>query len=173
MARIEDIAACQIILEEIQAIGATVILASDDEPDDNEADLILICSPRGNRKSLHVATHYQLPFLYKVFTDKPSEIEREGIRYQSGPIQPGPKTDFALLVRLTDTARRRKIFCLWGLRGAGTLGAAQFLNTPRNLARIHKEVGNQDFAVVIRVIYEDPRQPKSTSVESPFITFHT
>lgn len=171
LARIEDIAACQILVEDIRQFGAAGTLASDEETPDNESDLVLICSPRGNRLSRTVADQYRLPFTFESTPGHPSRIVKNGNLYQSGPEESGTKNDYALIARITDTTFRRKIFCLWGIRGAGTLGAARFLSEGSNLKRVHMAVGSRDFAVVIKVSYEDPRHPKHAAVESQFFMF--
>jgi hypothetical protein len=172
MARIEDIAAAQMIAETTEAVGREPVLANDDDPIDEKTDLVLICSAKGNRKSKELSEKMEtLPFAYEMFSDKPSEIVNVAsrVRYLSDPIGNGQRNDFALLARVTDPVSNRRLFCFWGIRGIGTLGAARFACHSPNLAQVNRSAGSGDFSVVLRVTYEDSLKPRSVVPESQII----
>jgi hypothetical protein len=172
MARIEDVAAAQMIAETAEAVGREPVLANDEEPIDERTDLVLICSAKGNRRSKELGTAMKaLPFAYEIFADRPSEIvnKTSRVRYVSDPIRSGDRNDFALLARITDPVNNRRVFYFWGIRGIGTLGAARFVCHSPNLAEVNRTAESGDFAVVLRVGYEDPLKPRSVAAESQII----
>lgn len=168
MARIEDIAAAQMIAEAAEAVGRQPFLANHDEPIDSSTDRVLICSPKGNWKSAEAATSLRLPFGFEVYPDRPSEIVNieSHTRYVCDTASTGTRNDFAILARVSDSATGRITYLLWGIRGIGTLGAARFASHSPLLAEVNRQAGERDFAMVLRVGYEDALKPQTVVPES-------
>lgn len=173
MARAEDIAAGHIITETVRRIGINGALYDDSQSIPDSDDLLLICGPRGNRLSAVWSERIKLPFKLELLPEQPEQPAQivnieSGVRYSNHVSQnhSGPKQDFALLVRGSDKANGRKVFMLWGLKGAGTVGAARFVTNSHNTRLINAVVGKGDFAVVLRIQYDDAQNPFNVILES-------
>lgn len=153
MARVEDILAIDTITEMLnrRKINYEIVDHSAELP--AKADLILVCSPKGNRRSLEALTKLDLPYSFDMKDlAKPYFIDIDNkVKFRSPMDRPDVKDikDIALIGRYTKKGKDRMVFLLWGIHGVGTLGAAKCSVNQAELKKLNREVGDHDFAVLI------------------------
>jgi hypothetical protein len=159
MARIEDVLAVQMLSSIFKRGGIRYRYQDDLQEIPMNTDVILVCSPKGNKHSAKFAQMDNLHFRFCIDnSSEPYFLEpHTGIEYRSPTDKTGEKIDFALVARYTDNNCRR-IFLFWGIHGVGTLGAVKFIENKMNLNRLWREVASNDFSVLVQAPYLSPRE---------------
>jgi len=113
-------------------------------------DVILLCSPKGNRHSREFVKNIVLPFNIEPINNGSKSFcyydSESQISYRS-PMDRSIKknVDIGMITRYIDKQNNRKVFFFWGIHAPGTLGAVKFAVNPSDLRGISKEVKDRSF----------------------------
>ena len=165
MARIEDERAGICIAKSLGKRGPKDPPYGDDERPPSEADLVLVCSPKGNSRSKLFQDKHSARLRYQfvassedpdkwVFLDTVTHSPHRSPMDLEGE----EKIDIGLVRRFTEDAPRRRVFCFWGIHGIGTLGAAEFSLQAADLRKIHEDAGAEDFEILVEVHFASSRE---------------
>ena len=148
MARVEDVMACQEVFAKLTGMGFKVTVGGDDRPHPRDANLVLVCGPKGNKASAKFAHEVHLPF--EVVENDGNWECRDNNTHQTykSPLDGGHGGDIAILGKVLDQAGN-SCYLLWGLHGAGTVGAARAFASDRFLEDTWKQVKNSEFIGII------------------------
>jgi hypothetical protein len=155
MARVEDILAIDTLMYMLKRRKMHYKIVGHSATVPQDADIILICSPKGNKKSEEIQK--TLPLAYSFNMDNPAKpyfVDKDTkVEYWSPGDKNAGNKDIALVGRYTKKDTGRKVFLLWGIHGAGTLGAAKCSIDGSQLDLLNRETGDNDFAVLVECEY--------------------
>jgi len=160
--RVEDEYAIQLLIDFFKEIKIKYTIQDHNKEIPNDADLILICSPKGNKQSEICSNNNQekLPFLFSedengkcFFVD-----QKTSTKYYSPSEFQDKKIDYGMVAKMTDDNPRRRIFLFWGIHGVGTLAALKFSIDGSNLKRIYRTNDCTNFAVLVKAPFRSRRE---------------
>ena len=149
MARVEDVMACQEVFAKLTSMGFKVTVGGDDEQSHpKNSNLVLVCGPKGNKVSDVLYHEVQLP--YEIVNDGSTwEFhDKKAHQVYKSPMDSGHQGDIAIFGKVVDQAGN-SCYLLWGLHGAGTVGAARAFADDRFLEDTWKKVKDNDFIGIV------------------------
>jgi hypothetical protein len=149
MTRVEDVMACQEVFAKLTSMGFKVTVGGDnDQHHPRDANLVLVCGPKGNKASAKFAHEVSLPF--EVIENNGAWECRDNNTHQvyKSPLDNGHEADIAIFGKAHDQAGN-SCYLLWGLHGPGTVGAARAFANDRFLGDTWKEVKDSEFIGLI------------------------
>lgn len=173
MAHVEDVLAIAKITRLLSELHQEYRLVDDSRELQPTEDLILICSPKGNKQSKHFAEDVNLPFVY-VYDPKCPCFRHKNEEFTAPMDIPGQNAhaDIALVAKLPETNPHRTVFLFWGLHGPGTLGAVHFAVERKKMTKIDKSVRKNGGAFLVNVPFRrvgnddnnGPREPRDCTL---------
>ncbi|MCP5046005.1 MAG: hypothetical protein GY940_02465 [bacterium] len=160
--RIEDEIAIQLFIELFKELKIDYSIQDHNKDIPNDSDVILMCSPKGNKQSKIFADIFKdkLPF---IFTKDEKGLfyfldDQTGTKYYSPLDYHDKKIDYGMIARITDHNATRNIYMFWGIHGAGTIAAAKFSLLSDKLKLIYQNYDYENFAVLIKASFESRRE---------------
>ncbi|MCH8043213.1 MAG: hypothetical protein IID44_05795 [Planctomycetes bacterium] len=159
--RAQDVLAIHELSLSLRGVGIECKINFDDRDVPDTIDLILVCSPKANKRSrkFYEDNENSLPFRIEYHEDGKSfdfhlghtQPENAISKYQSPSNSGDVKEDIGLICRWKIDNRR--IFLIWGVHGAGTLAAAHYISDRKSLKELVAATGDKDFCVIIKAGY--------------------
>ncbi len=178
MARVEDVIAIHLITTFLRKSKVKYRLYGDDEPIPHDVDVVLVCSPKGSKRSDQFQERSTLPVRFdwskqgrtnSCFRD----VMRNEKYYSDFDLDKKKKIDLALVGRCTEEAPMRRVFLIWGIHGVGTLGAAHYSVDGGEIRETMRRVGDSGFARLIKAHYTTEREvTKATHLAPLWIIDH-
>ena len=149
MARVEDVAASQIVAAKLTSLGLGSRIIDHREHLEASANVVLICGPRGNEKSLELSQRLTLPIAFDTTQTPAALVDSSQDQTYRSPSDGGKSADVALFGRVTLLDQR--FYILWGLHGVGTIGAAKVFADDQILGEAARQAHGRDFVGVLYV----------------------
>lgn len=159
--RVEDVIAMQLLISLLNDHKIEYLIQADFDEIPRDHDVVLLCSPKGNRQSKALERRFNLPFEIIPSKDSKTFFYREkksGLDYESPKDKTNRNVDIALIARVTDQMRAQKFFLFWGVHGFGTLGAVKFAVNQKKLMGMPKAIVGKNFAVLISAPFSSLRE---------------
>ena len=174
MAHVEDVLAIAKISRLLDGFKQKYTLDDDNTVLRTNEDLILICSPKGNKQSAKFVKDIQLPFNY-VENGPYFKDSMTGTEYAAVMDKKEGDADLGLIAKLKLTNPCRTVFLIWGLHGPGTFGAAEFSVNTKNMLSIDSKIRKNGGAFLLHVPFHRKggddkngvREPGVSSITSP------
>jgi len=154
MARIEDVMSFHEITLKLLSLGQRVNVVNDCKEINELGNAVLICAPGANKKSKEVLDTVALPIT--IDTTLAPNVIYDKLTHQTycSPQDEGKKGDIAILAKVT-RGTGTPCFLIWGLHGAGTIGAAKAFCDNKHLDDIYRLTEGGDFVSVLHVAWDE------------------
>jgi hypothetical protein len=160
--RMEDEIAIQLFIALFKELKIEYSIQDHNKDIPEDADLILICSPKGNKQSkIFFDIHKdKMPFIFeKDESEKYCFLDQKnGQKYFSPSDSLNKNIDYGMVAKIVDDNPKRVIFMFWGIHGAGTLGATKFVMNRDNLRRIYYNCDYENFAFLVQASFRSRRE---------------
>jgi hypothetical protein len=150
MARVEDVMACQEVFAKLNSMGMKVTVGGDDQTHPRDSNLVIICGPKSNKIAAQLLREVDLPFEVVDNVDGWGFRDKKAYQVYKSPMDSGHQADIALFGKVTDHAGNT-CYLLWGIHGAGTVGAARGFVNDHFLENAWKRSKGSDFVGIIYI----------------------
>ena len=154
MARVEDVMACHEITQKLTKLGQIIRVTDDKSIIDNGSNIVIVCASKANIRSREISKSVKMSIYIdtSVFPNVIRDCDT-GQAYTS-PLDFGRKSDLAIFGRV-EIPSANNCFFIWGLHGAGTLGAAKAFCSNNMLSDVWRQTSGKNFISIIQVKWDE------------------